>query len=50
MLLNIKINKETLEVTTDDAEVTVNHISDNGAELLIEISKPEPEIKYPWQQ
>ena len=50
MLLKIKINKETLEVITDDAEVVVNQISDNGIELEIEISKPEPEIEYPWQQ
>ena len=50
MLLNIKINKETLEVITNDAGVVINNISDNGVELLIEISKPEPEIEYPWQQ
>ena len=50
MLLKIKINKETLEVITDDAGVVVNQISDNGIELEIEISKPEPETEYPWQQ
>jgi len=50
MLLNIKINKETLEVTTDNEDVVINNISDNGVELLIEISKPEPEIQYPWQR
>ena len=50
MLLKIKINKETLEVITDDSNVTINHISDDGVELLIEISKPDAEIEYPWQQ
>jgi len=50
MLLNIKINKETLEVITNDAGVIINNISDNGTELEIEISKPESEIEYPWQQ
>jgi hypothetical protein len=50
MLIKIKINKQTLECTTDDANVTVNNTSDNGIELEIEISKSELEVEYPWQQ
>ena len=49
MLIKIKINKQTLECTTDDDTIVINHIIDNGTELEIEISKPESETEYPWQ-
>jgi hypothetical protein len=50
MLVKITINKQTLECTTDDNTIVINHIIDNDTELEIEISKSEPEAEYPWQQ
>lgn len=49
MIINIKINKETLTATTDDEFVVVNRILDDGAEIEVEISKPDPEPEQPWQ-
>jgi hypothetical protein len=49
MLIKIKINKETLATTTDDELAVINHVSDNGTEIQIEISKPDPETEQPWQ-
>ena len=41
MLVKIKINKDTLEYSTEGDEVKVNHIIDNGTELEIEVSSSE---------
>lgn len=50
MLLNIKINKETLEVFVDDTQVVINDIKQDDQFITLEIGKPEQEIEYPWQQ
>lgn len=49
MIIKLTINKQTLEVKTDN-ETTLNYISDNGTEIEIEISKQDPEQEYQWQQ
>lgn len=43
MIVKAYINPETLEVTFDDSQVTLNHIKNENGIIEIEISKPEPE-------
>jgi len=50
MLLNIKINKETLEINIDDSKFIINKLEENNNIIELELSKPDPEIEYPWQQ
>jgi hypothetical protein len=53
MLVKIKINKQTLEWSTDDDTVVVNHFIEKDHEFEIEISKPDPEsptTTETWQQ
>jgi hypothetical protein len=51
MLFNIKINKETLEIIEiNDSTIIVNEIKEQDGIITLEISKPDPEIEYPWQQ
>jgi hypothetical protein len=50
MLLNIKINKETLEINIDDSTFIINKLEENNNIIELELSKPDPEIEYPWQQ
>ena len=49
MIVKLIINKETLEVITEDG-VTLNYISDNGTEIEIEVSKPDVVQEQTWQQ
>lgn len=50
MLLNIKINKETLEINIDDSKFIINKLEENNNIIELELSKPDPETEYPWQQ
>jgi hypothetical protein len=53
MLIKLKINKQTLEWTSDDESVVMNHFIEKDDEFEIEISKPDPELQTnntPWQQ
>ena len=50
MLLNIKINKETLEININDSTFIINKLEENNNIIELELSKPDPEIEYPWQQ
>ena len=43
MIIKILINLETLDATCDDSTVSVNEIKTEDGQLLIEISKPDPE-------
>jgi len=44
MIIRITVNKETLEWTSDDPEVSVNKLVDTGEFLEIEVSKPDPQL------
>lgn len=46
MITKIKINKETLEVTTDNCDCFINYVKDNDEFIELEISMPEPEVTY----
>ena len=48
MLTKIQINKQTLEVTTDIQNCSVNHIKDENGIIELEINIPDPEITYPY--
>jgi len=51
MIFNLKINKDTLEVIEiDDPSITINELTEQDGIITLEVSKPEPEIEYPWQQ
>jgi hypothetical protein len=50
MIINIKINKETLEINIDDSTFIINKLEENNNIIELELSKPDPEIEYPWQQ
>jgi hypothetical protein len=43
MLINIKINLETLNTECDDTSVVINEVKIENGQLLIEISKVDPE-------
>ena len=43
MLIKVLINLETLDATCEDPEVTVNEVKMTDGQLLVEISKPDPE-------
>lgn len=44
MLIQILINLETLDAVCEDPDVTVNEVKTADGQLLVEISKPDPEI------
>ena len=44
MLINLKINKNNLQVTSDDQEVTINFVKESDAFIELEVSKPDPEM------
>lgn len=48
MLINLKIDKTSLQVTSDDQEVTVNFVKESDAFIELEISKPDLEITTPY--
>jgi hypothetical protein len=50
MIINIKINKETLEININDSTFIINKLEENNNIIELELSKPDPEIEYPWQQ
>lgn len=48
MITKIQINKNTLEVTTDLCDCTINHVKDENGIIELEISIQEPEVFYPY--
>jgi hypothetical protein len=48
MIIKIQINKNTLEAIVDDCDCSVNYVKDENGIIEIEVSKPEPEINYPY--
>lgn len=50
MLIQVTINLKTLDAVCEDASVTINEIKTEDGNLLIEISKPDPETTLPIGQ
>lgn len=51
MIVNVKINKETLEIIEiSDPSITINELTEQDGIITLEVSKSEPEVEYPWQQ
>ena len=48
MITKIQINKNTLEVTIDLCDCTINYVKDENGIIELEISIPEPEVFYPY--
>ena len=47
MITKIKINKQTLEVELNNG-FSVNYIKDENGSIELEVSKPDPEVIYPY--
>lgn len=47
MLIQITVNLKTLDAACEDSSVTINEIKTEDGNLLIEISKPDPETTLP---
>jgi hypothetical protein len=47
MITKIKINKNTLEVSINN-DFSVNYIKDENDIIELEISRPDPEVIYPY--
>jgi hypothetical protein len=48
MIIKIQINKDTLEVTTDNYDCIINYIKEDENMIELEISIPEPDNIYPY--
>lgn len=51
MIIKIKLNPETLEITLEDSEVVINEIEKlNDGQIFIELSKQDTELVLPTGQ
>lgn len=48
MIAKILVNPETLEVTFDDPNLTLNHVKKENGLIEIEVSKQDPEVVAPY--
>lgn len=48
MIAKIIVNPDTLEVTFDDPNLTVNYVKKENGLIEIEVSKPDPEVIAPY--
>ena len=39
-----------VEINIDDSTFIINKLEENNNIIELELSKPDPEIEYPWQQ
>jgi hypothetical protein len=58
MIIKLVLNPQTLEISLQDSEITVNEIKTmKSGDIFIELSKADPEVtqtpgllEQPWQQ
>lgn len=50
MIAQITIDLKTKLVSSADEDVTINSVELDNDTLIIEISKPDPQLEQAWQQ
>jgi hypothetical protein len=51
MIFKIFIDTNKNTARSDDVEITINSVQTEQNEIILEVSKPDPELEsYTWQQ